>query len=295
MKIHRLPFLPITLFFYTTAAAQLPDTDIFLVDLKNENGKISCGIPENLTRRPGYDNQPCFSEDGKSLYYVRVEDTTQSDIYSVNLSTKKSERITNTKESEYSPFFSPNDKSLTVVRVDRDSGQRAYRLPFNSISSATLIPGTDSIGYFCWLNDSLLAMFILGPSNTLQVLNTKTLVRTLIASDVGRCLKLSPDKQEMLFVIKGNETEWFIYSLNVESLKTERMIRTIPGNEDFAILPDKTLLLGSDGKLFSWKAGLPESWTELADFTSTLHSFYRISVNAKGTRLALVAFTGKKP
>ena len=295
MKPNRL-FITLSLIsFCTLLFAQLPDTDIFLTGIKKEGGKYTFTTPENITKRNGYDNQPCFSKDGKSILYVSVVDTTQSDIYSVDLQSKKISQLTNTKESEFSPTYSPDGKNLTVVRVDQDSGQRAYLLPENSLTSAQQIKGTDSIGYFCWLNDSLLSMFILGPANTLQVLNIHTGQRTLIASDIGRCLKLAPDKKSLTFVVKANEKEWFIYSMNIQTLKTERLVQTISGNEDFAFLPDNTLLMGSEGKLYSWKAGSDTQWNELADFSSTVHAFYRISVNADGSRLALVAFTGQKP
>lgn len=274
---------------------QLPDTDIFLVGIKKEKDKLIFGTPENITHRKGYDNQPCFGKDGKSVLFVSIIDTTQSDVYSYDLKTKKTAQLTATDVSEYSPTFSPGGKNLTVVRVDKDSGQRAYELPLADIKSPKLIHGTDSIGYFCWLNDSLLAMFILGPSNTLQVLNVHSGIRTLVASDIGRCLKISPDQKSLYFVIKGNEKEWFIYAMNILTLKTERVIQLIEGNEDFAVMPDGTFLLGSAGKLFQWNKNKTENWTEAADLSSTVRSFYRIVVNADGTQLALVAFTGEKP
>ena len=295
MKNYTISGILIYLSISLNAFAQLPDTDIFLVGIKQEKGKLVFGSPENITNRKGYDNQPCFSKDGKSVFFVSVIDSSQSDIYSVNTTTKKISQITTTKESEYSPGYSPDGLGLSVVRVDADSGQRLYTLPFASLESANNIIGTDSIGYYNWLNDSLVAMFILGPSNTLQVLNTLSGTRTLIASDIGRCLKLSPDKKSLTFVIKSNEKEWFIYSMDCRTFKLDRIIQTIPGNEDFAFLPDNTLLLGSEGKLFGWKKGVYETWTELADLTSSVHSFYRITVNANGTQLALVAFTGQKP
>lgn len=279
----------------STVTAQLPDTDIFLVKMSKDKSGIVFSTPENLTHRKGYDNQPCFSDDGKKLLYVAIYDTTQSDIYSIDLKSRHSVQVTSTPESEYSPTYTMDGNSLTVVRVDQDSGQRAYNLPLISLTNSALIKGTDSIGYFCWLNDTSFAMFILGPSMTLQVLNTRTAQRTLIAGDVGRCLKLSPNKKSLYFVLKSNEKEWYLYSMDISTLKTERLTATLPGSEDYAVLPDGTLLMGSEGKIYSWKPGQTEPWKQLADFSSSLHSFYRIAVSPDGTQLALVAFTGVKP
>ncbi len=273
--------------------AQLPETDIFLCKIKKDSFNYSFSKPENITDHKGYDNQPCFTPDGNRILYVSVKDTIQSDIYSYDLKAKISIQFTDTKESEYSPSYTKDGTTVSVVRVDMDSGQRFYRLPINNSGNEMLVKNTDSIGYACWLKDSILAMFILGPANTLQVLNTKNSERKLIASDIGRCMKLSPDESKMYFVIKGNPSDWYIYSMDCKEYSLKRISSTLPNCEDFAILPDGSLLMGSEGKLFILENN--SEWKMIADFSNELSGFYRIAVNNDGTLLALVAFTGKKP
>ena len=280
------------IFVNTLVFSQLPETDIFLCTIKKSNDKYIFSNPQNITNRPGYDNQPCFTSDNKQLLYVSVVDTLQSDVYVYDLKEKISIQFTDTKESEYSPSYTPSGNAISIVRVDADSGQRFYKIPLNNLKHAVEIKNTDSIGYACWLNDSSLAMFILGPSHSLQILNTITGKRKLIASDIGRCMKMSPDKQKIYFVLKSNENEWFIYTLNVSDFTMLRFAATIKGNEDFAVLPDGSLIMGKEGKLFQYISG---EWTMLADFTSELKDFYRLAISNDGIYLALVAFTGKKP
>jgi Tol biopolymer transport system component len=274
--------------------AQLPETDIFLCKIKNDNGKYTFSKPENITDRKGYDNQPSFTPDGKRLLYVSVSDTSQSDIYSYDFDARVSVQFTDTKESEYSPAYTNDGKYVSVVRVDADSGQRFYKLQNNNPRNATLVKNTDSIGYACWLNDTSLAMFILGPSHTLQVLNTKTSQRRLIASDIGRCMKLSPDGSKMYFVLKSNPAEWYIYSMNCKDYTMTRVIMTPPRCEDFALMPDGSILIGQEGILFITNKNF-SNWEMVANFSNEMQDFYRIAVNKEGTRLALVAFSGKKP
>jgi len=288
-------FLSILMFSAIASFAQLPDTDIFLADIKNEHGNISFGKPVNITNRKGYDNQPYFTPDSKSLLYVAVMDTTQSDIYKYDLVKKTKTQITNTKESEYSPSYSPDLKNISVVRVDSDTGQRFYNLPVNNTKNVKLVKGTDKIGYYLWLNDSILAMFILGDAMTLQLLNINTHVTKLVASDIGRCLKLSNDKKSLMFVIKQNKSEWSIFQMDISTSIMTRVENTLKDNEDFAILPDGNLLMGNEGKLFLYKPGIENDWKEIADFSSTLKSFYRIAISPKGDRIAFVAYVGVKP
>jgi Tol biopolymer transport system component len=274
--------------------AQLPETDIFLADIKNEKGSLSFSTPVNITKRKGYDNQPYFTPDGKSILFVALQDTIQSDIYKYDIASKKISQLTNTAESEYSPTLLPDGKSISVVRVDKDNGQRFYTIALNDVVHAKVVKGTDSIGYYCWLNDTSLAMFILGDAMTLQVLNVKTSERKLIASDIGRCMKLSIDKKSMYFVLKQNSSEWSIFSLDIATHSMSKIVSTLPGSEDYAVMPDGSLLMGSDGKLFQYTPG-EKDWKQVADFSASVGNFYRVMVNAKGDKVALVGFTGAKP
>jgi len=284
----------IFLFSIGTLHAQLPETDIFVCDMKIKENKYEFSKPENITHRQGYDNQPYFMPDGKSMLFVAVPDTTQADIFSYDFKSKKTTSVTNTKESEYSPMLTPDGKNISVVRVDNDNGQRFYKLPIKT-TDAIHINGTDSIGYYCWLSPGSLAMFILGDAMTLQVLDVEKNERTLIASDVGRCMKLSNDQKKLLFVIKQNENEWSIFEMDIATKEKKQLVKTIPGSEDYAVLKDGSLIMGSKGKLYRYNPSAGDGWNEIADFSAELGDFYRISVNAQCDKIAMVAFTGKRP
>lgn len=291
----KIKFLLFSLLAAFSVKAQLPETDIFISRINMQNGKMGFSKPENITHRKGYDNQPFFLPDGKGLLFVVVPDTTQADIFRYDFATRKITPVTNTAESEYSPMLTPDGRNISVVRVDADTGQRFYELPLKDVKSAHALRGTDSIGYYCWLNDTSLAMFILGDAMTLQVLDIPGGERTLVASDIGRCMKISRDGRSLYFVIKQNENEWSIFSMDIATKKLNRVMATLPGSEDFAVMPDGTFLMGKDGKLFRSNPSAGNAWEEAADFSADLGDFYRISVNAQGDRIAMVAFTGKKP
>ena len=63
------------------AAQAAPGTDIWLMPLHQQGGaRPGVGPAVNLTVRAGYDNQPFFSPDGKSVYYTSQRDG-QTDIF----------------------------------------------------------------------------------------------------------------------------------------------------------------------------------------------------------------------
>ncbi|MFM7216591.1 MAG: hypothetical protein ACKO1U_01080, partial [Bacteroidota bacterium] len=73
-----------TIFILATSLlhGQLPDTDIFVAEIEWNDGSPTVKKPVNMTKRPGYDNQPYFNHDGNGFYFTAInKDTTQSDIY----------------------------------------------------------------------------------------------------------------------------------------------------------------------------------------------------------------------
>ena len=119
----------LAIFSVLTTSAQQMSTDIFLTNFgMNREGQYFFTAPQNITHRPGYDNQPSFSKDGSKVYYVAYYDTLQSDIYVYSLEDSTNTRLTETPESEFSPRVTADDLGFTIVRVDADKGQRFYKV-----------------------------------------------------------------------------------------------------------------------------------------------------------------------
>jgi hypothetical protein len=54
--------------------------------------------------------------------------------------------------------------------------------------------------------------------------------------------------------------------------------------------------MGCKGKLYKYRIGKDKDWTEIADFSNTEYkNFYRLAINAKGDKIAIVSYEGKKP
>ena len=56
----------------SSIAAQAPasDPEIYLLRLSVTNGRVVVDTPTNITMRKGYDNQPFFTPNGRSLYFT---------------------------------------------------------------------------------------------------------------------------------------------------------------------------------------------------------------------------------
>jgi hypothetical protein len=273
--------------------SQLPDTDIFLFKARKSGKEHSFGEAKNITNRTGYDNQPCFSPDSKELLFVAVEDTTQSEIWKYNIEDKTKTRITNTEESEYSPTFIQSGTKISTVRVDKDGGQRFYLLDYPETTKAEYVKNSDSIGYSCWVNDSLITMFVVEDTSSLQVLNLKTQERTFVITNPGRCMKIHPKNKDLYFIDKNDSAHWFLSTYNFKTKKVKQVIEMLPGSEDFAFFSDGQLISGFKGGIFELKG---MSWTAIGKpIASMENDFYRIAISPDDQYIAVVSFKGKKP
>jgi len=269
--------------------ARPPGTDIFVVEFKDRHGTLNFGKPVNITRRPGYDNQPAFLPGGFSLLYTSIREDGQADIYLYNLNEKDSVRITKTTESEYSPTLTPDRKHISVIRVEADSTQRLWQFPYGKGSPSVILDKIKPVGYHVWVDEKRLVLFILGSPNTLQLVDVATQKTEIIASNIGRSLHRIPDQRKVSFVHKVSADEWIIKSLDPDSLKTETIIKTLPGSEDYAWTGRGDLISAKGSKLFKFAPGKDKDWQEVADFSGEgITAITRLAVSPNSNRLALV-------
>ncbi|MCX6351293.1 MAG: hypothetical protein NTX03_05470 [Bacteroidetes bacterium] len=280
------------------AQSGLPSTDIFIAHISLSKLQIIIDEPVNITNRIGYDNQPYFTHNGKGLLYVSIRDSIrkkgdtlrQADIYSYNIKHKTHKRITATTEDEYSPTIIPSTKCFSTVRVEKDSTQRLWGFCFKGGLPYPIIPNVKRIGYHCWYAKNKLALWILGDS--LKIADATTGETQIIKGKFGRCLQPLSHKKTFSYVDKTDSLNWLIKIYSRE----KPVIKCLPKSEDYAWLPDGTLLMGSQNKLYKFKEGKDADWVLLKDFTgSAMPDFYRIAVTQDGDKIAFVGYVGKKP
>jgi len=275
--------------------AQVPSTDIYVAEMKkSKDGDYTFSTPVNITNRDGYDNQPVFAPNGK-IYYTSLRDSLGTDIYVYDPANGKHTRITKTVESEYSPTMMPGNKAISVVRVDKDSLQRLYQVALDGKVSKLLLKNQDSIGYHCWITEKKMALFILGDTAAMRIADMKTQKAETVVWNIGRCIAKVPGTEQISYVEKVTPSEWYIKAWYPDTKKSAFLMKTLEGSEDYAWTPDKKLLMEKNGKLYISDPYKAELWKEIADFNRSVGSFYRIAVNADGSRIAMVGYKGVKP
>ncbi|MEZ4891501.1 MAG: hypothetical protein R2778_00610 [Saprospiraceae bacterium] len=153
--IRSIPF--ITLFHsnhYQRTASRPPRYSANGNPAENPDGSWQNLFPSFITafNRSGYNNQPKFFNDYSLWLTVQNStDTTQTDIYQLDLIKKALVRITNTPStSEYSPTPMPGGQRFSAVRVDEDNQQRLWTFPLDgSDNGRSEFPDILNVGYHC--------------------------------------------------------------------------------------------------------------------------------------------------
>lgn len=270
--------------------AALPTTDIYLIDMKIRSGQIELGKPLQMTEWRGYDNQPRFLPDGKSLLYTSIRDDGQADIYQYKIAENTITNLTKTFESEYSATPTPDGKFFSVIRVERDSTQRLWKFPLAGGEPVVVFENVKPVGYHTWGDANTVAMFVLGNPPTLQLGDTRTGKAEIIEKNIGRSLHKIPKSEAISFVHKVSEQEWLIKQLDLKTRAITTLVQTLTGSEDYVWTPQGILLMGKDTKLYQCDPPNDAAWKEIADFSNVgLKSITRLAVSPKGDRLAVVA------
>jgi len=246
--------------------------------------------PAKITEWTGYNNQPFFLPDGKSLLYTSIRADKQADIYLYDIARRSTTRITQTPESEYSPTLTPDGGFVSVVRVEADGTQRLWKFPIGGGDPVLVLDKIKPVGYHTWIDQNTLALYVLGQPNTLQIVDVPSGKSEVIAQNIGRTLRRVPKQDKLSFVNRVSAQEWLIKEVDLKTRQITTLVKTLPGSEDYAWTPSGVLLMTKDTKLFKFDPLKDSDWKELTDFfQSGLRTVTRVIVSPQGDWIAIVA------
>ena len=277
-------------------ATSPPDTEIYLASLSMPAGQLTLGPPVNITGNPGYDNQPSFAPDGRSVLFTSIRGGTQTDIYRYDIAAGRVARVTNTPESEYSPTVTPDEAHISVIRVEADGTQRLWRFTIDGTQPELVLADVKPVGYHAWADDHTLALFVLGQPATLQIADSRTGKADSLVPGINRSIQRIPGGRTISFVQRipsseqGGAPTLKINELDPASRRVTLLVNAVAGarEADCAWTPDGMLLMADKDVLSGWRRGQAD-WSRLADLaTLGLRGVSRLAVSPDGQRIALV-------
>jgi hypothetical protein len=275
----------------TQPAAQPPATDIYLMPLSRLGDSIVVGAAVNVTHRDGYDNQPWFTADSRSILYTARSDG-QSDIWRYDLRTRATRRLTKTPESEYSPQVMPGGRRFSAIRVERDSTQRLWSFAMDGSDPRLVLRELKPVGYHLWLAKDRLAAYVLGTPTTLHLVSADGRRDTVVARDVGRALQPMPGNVHFSFTQR--DTLHRLRVMGAYRLAEDpfpQPLAVLPEDDEYhAWTPEGALLSASAGSIVRWNArtGEDAEWLPVAAIPG-VRNISRLAVSPEGRWLAFVA------
>ncbi|MEO7711951.1 MAG: hypothetical protein ABIV10_03455 [Gemmatimonadaceae bacterium] len=270
--------------------AQVPNPDVYLAPLSRQGDSLIVGPAENVTRRPGYDNQPSFTPDARAVLYTAVGADGQSDIWRYDIRTRRAVRVTATPESEYSATVMPGGKRFSVIRVERDSTQRLWSFALDGSDPRLVLTALQPVGYHVWLGADQLAVYVLGTPSTLHVVDRDGSNDVVRARDIGRALQRIPGQRWYSFARRDSAKELWIVGQPFEGGPIAPLVPAPTDNEYHAWTPSGTLLSASEGDIVRWNAhtGDDAEWFTVATIPG-VKNISRLAVSPDGRWLAFVA------
>ena len=268
--------------------AQLSPSNVYVFNWKlSSEGKFELSQPRYLTafNAKGYNNQPFFISSNELYMAVQPAGQGQPDLYAFTLDRRVKTRITRTDEGEYSPRIMPDGRHFSAVRqeaVGKDTFLRLWQFPLDRLTDGQpVFKNLMGMGYYCWLDSRQVALFKLGSPNELVIAQLGSEREQKIAENIGRCLQLMPDGS-LAFVqqeLGGNVV--MTYHPRQAGAMPKFLVECLEGSEDFAVLPDGSLLCGQGGKLFRFDPAVHTNWQEVADLRPYhIRNLSRLAVTA---------------
>jgi dipeptidyl aminopeptidase/acylaminoacyl peptidase len=248
----------------------------------------------NVTRNPGYDNQPVFLPNSKAILFSSNRQGSQTDIYRYDLKSGDVTRLTNTPESEYLPLPAPDGSSFSALRLEAGGVQRLWLYPARGGPATPIFEKPTRIASYAWIDKTHVALAVLdarGSGMTLQFGDTATGALETIASNIGRSLARRPGTDELSFLAKPATAAMAstVRTVNYKTHQVTDLVAAVKGSEDTAWNPDGDLLMAHGTSIFRWTKRMP-TWTLLVDVSSALcTNVTRLAVSPDGKWLAFAA------
>ncbi len=279
----------------TSLRAQLPPSNVYVFNWKlTAEGKFELSQPRYLTafNAKGYNNQPFFVSSSELYMAVQPAGQGQPDLYAFNLDRRVKTRVTRTEDGEYSPRLMPDGRYFSAVRqeaIGKDTFLRLWQFPLDRLTDGQpVFKNLLGMGYYCWLDSRQVALFKVGTPNELVIAQLGSESELKIAENIGRCLQRMPDGS-LAFVqqeLAGNVV--MTYQPRQAGTSPKFLVECMEGSEDFAVLPDGSLLCGQGGKLFRFDPATDTGWQEVADLRPyQIRNLSRLAVTTD--KIALVS------
>jgi len=279
----------------TTVTAQINDSEVWVGTLDMSADRFAVSNLVNISKHPGYDNQPTFFADGRLVFtsQIAVLDETGHAVQA---------RIHDFASGTSTPIagalgFSPTpaaDGSLMLLREGK------VWLHEMSGSERTLTETNDA-GYFCRFDDRTWVLYMNDKQRRIVTYDATTKALETMATGSTTAPFRIPGKRAVTFVAvepfpapegtSASSRKLVLRRFDLDDRKVTTLA-TVPfaTSGSHVWTPRGTLLMASGHTIYEWNPAHPDDWRSVAQFDNPeLQGLTRIALSPRGDRIALVS------
>lgn len=268
-----------------------PDSEVHLFNLAYKDGQYQLTNGINLSNNQGYDNQPYFTPDNKSVLFVSMRDGKQTDVFEYHLKKQKMSQLTQTEHSEYSPKAVGQTGNVSFVSEGGNPYQSVWQLDRQSGKQSWLLNSKEPVGYYQLNDETGDVLFWSRYGWSVQYLNIKRNESRFIS---GNAIPSSPQQipgsRKFSFVHRQTNSEVWIKAFDPKDFSITPIAPIYDSNYDYAWAPNGDILRISDNQLYIWPVNNKSyRWKK----GQSLKKYFkgkaaRMSVSQNGKYIALV-------
>ena len=271
------------------AAGQVLTTEVWLGNLDMRDGRFAVSELKNISNHPGYDNQPAFFPDGKSLLFTTEADglaETGLGVHAVRywLDSARSEPLV--KARGFSPTPTADGSQITTLREGT-----VWLHDLSGKPLRTLLPEVKTAGYYTRIDERRWVLFMNEPERQIALWTDSRGLERSIPAAITAPYRI-PGTEAVSFVIQEGETKKLMRMDLIPSGTSSRVLAEIPfpTGGAHAWTPRGTLLMASGNAIHEWNPQAPDAWPVVHRFTEPdLQGITRIALSPAADRIALVS------
>ncbi len=271
--------------------SDLPDTEIHLFDLTLGKDGYVISNGKNISQNLGYDNQPFFTPESKTILFASMRDGKQIDIYEYQLSSGQTKQVTDTKFMEYSPKTSADNKTITFVRDGENPDQTVWKMDRASAEYSWAINSKEPVGYYHINHRTGDVLFWSRYGWNVSYLNLKhNEGRFVMGNVLPSTPKQIPSSNKFSFVHRQTNSEVWIKSFDPSDFSITPIAPIFGANKDYAWAPNGDIFRVENNLLYLWKAHKKNNrWKKIQDLTKRFKGkISRLAISPNGKMIALV-------
>ena len=282
---------------------ELPECDIFLFDISESKESITISNARNVTKRPGYDNQPWFTPDGKSFLFTANHAADRTDVFEYFIESGETKQVTDSASQEYSPQISPDNQRLSFVTDGEDANQSISWMERKSGADAKPkwllkhMGDREPVGYYSWNHETGYILFWSRYGYCMKLVHeSKKESHYITGNAVPSSPYIIPGTKRFSFVHQQGNGEVWIKELDPETRAVRPLTRVVgSSNRNYGWTPDRSIVMCESGKLHRWNESVEGGWKEVADLAELgITGATRVAVSPDGKHLAVVGLPAEK-